>query len=155
MLSLFSRFTTVVKSCLSAAFGTEYSFWCALCGGMQACQAASNQYCPRSILVSPPPAWLHSTRTRAIRSFIALAWGGHDLVHNDRIVPPNPRGGGNTEKYCPRPEGPRAIFLRILISSWIGGYNTDTVLRKKLLRTSPHLSHLSTCILMIKSHLAS
>ena len=50
MLSLFSRFTTVVKSCLSAAFGTEYSFWCALCGGMQACQAASNQYCPRSIL---------------------------------------------------------------------------------------------------------
>ena len=33
-------------------------------------QAARNQYCPRSILVSPPPAWLHSTR--AIRSFIAL-----------------------------------------------------------------------------------
>ena len=27
-----------------------------------------------------------------------------------RIVPPNPRGDGNTEKYCPRPEGPRAIF---------------------------------------------
>ena len=24
--------------------------------------------------------------------------------------------------------GPRAIFLRILISSWIGGYNTDTLL---------------------------
>ena len=64
---------TVVKSCLSAAFGTEYSFWCVLCRGMQASQAASNQYCPRSILVSPPPAWLHSTRTRAIRSFIALA----------------------------------------------------------------------------------
>ena len=67
------QFTTVVKNCFSAAFCTEYSFWCALCGGMQACQAASNQYCPRSILVSPPPAWLHSTRTRAIRSFIALA----------------------------------------------------------------------------------
>ena len=88
-------------------------------------QQVSDQYCPRSILVSPPPAWLHSTRTRAIRSFIALAWGGHDLVHNVRIVPPNPRGDENTEKYCPRPEGPRAIFLRITIFSWIGGYNTD------------------------------
>ena len=52
------------------------------------------------ILVSPPPAWVHSTRTRAIQSFIALAWGGHDLVHNVRIVPPNPRGDDNTEKYC-------------------------------------------------------
>ena len=85
--------------------------------GMQASHAASDQYCPRSILVSPPPAWLHSTRTRAIRSFIALAWGGHDLVHNVRIVPPNPRGDDNTEKYCPRPEGPRAIFLIISSSS--------------------------------------
>ena len=79
------------------------------------CQMEGNQYCPWSILVSPPPAWLHSTRTRAIRSFIALAWGGHDLVHNVRIVPPNPRGDENTGKYCPRP------------SSWIGGYNTDTI----------------------------
>ena len=125
MLSLHSWFTTVVKGCLSATFGTEYSSWCVLFRGMQAGQAASDQYCPRSILVSPPPAWLHSTRTRAIRSFIALAWGGHDLVHNVRIVPPNPRGDENTEKYCPRPEGPRAIFFRIVTSSWIGGYNTD------------------------------
>ena len=82
MLSLHIRFTTVVKGCLSATFDTEYSSWCVLCRGMQVCQAASDQYCPRSILVSPPPAWLHSTRTRAIRSFIALAWGG-DLVYND------------------------------------------------------------------------
>ena len=87
MLSLHSWSTTVVKGCLSATFGTEYSSWCVLCRGMQAGQAASDQYCPRSILVSPPPAWLHSIRTRAIRSFIALAWGG-DLVYN--------------VKYCPR-----------------------------------------------------
>ena len=85
MLSLHSQFTTVVKSCLTAAFGTESCLWCVLCRGMLASQAASNQYCPRSILVSPPPAWLHSTRTRAIRSFIALAWGG-DLVHNVQFV---------------------------------------------------------------------
>ena len=43
-----------------------------------------NQYFPDNDerMVSPPPAWLHSTRTRAIRNFIALAWGG-DLVYND------------------------------------------------------------------------
>ena len=81
MLSLHSQFTRVVKSCLSATFGTESRLWCVLCRGMLASQAASNQYCPASILVSPPPPWLHSTRTRAIWSFIALAWGG-DLVHN-------------------------------------------------------------------------
>ena len=44
-----------------------------------------------------------------------------------RIVPPIPRGDVNTEKYCPRPAGPRAIFLRIHISSWNGGYNTDII----------------------------
>ena len=32
------------------------------------CQMEGNQYCPWSILVSPPPAWLHSTRTRAPRA---------------------------------------------------------------------------------------
>ena len=47
------------------------------------------------------------------------------LQHCIHIVPPNPRGGDNTEKYCPRPEGPRAIFFRIITSSWIRGYNMD------------------------------
>ena len=42
-----------------------------------------------------------------------------------RITPPNPRGSDNTGKYCPRPAGPRAIFFRIVTSSWIGGCNTD------------------------------
>ena len=42
-----------------------------------------------------------------------------------RITPPNPRGSDNTGKYCPRPVGPRAIFFRIVTSSWIGGCNTD------------------------------
>ena len=49
-----------------------------------------NQYCPWSILVSPPPAWVHSTRTRAIRSFIALAWGG-DLVYNEALSSGEPK----------------------------------------------------------------
>ena len=29
---------------------------------------------------------------------------GQHFLNWVRIVPPNPRGGGNTEKYCPRPE---------------------------------------------------
>ena len=49
------------------------------------------------------------------------------IGHNVRITPPNPRGSDNTEKYCPRPCGPRAIFSRIVTSSWIGGCNTDTL----------------------------
>ena len=73
---------------------------------------------------TPLPAWSCHTWTRAIFTFMACLEIGR-VIHNDRIVPPNPRGGGNTEKYCPRPFGPRAIFLRIPSSSWIGGYNTD------------------------------
>ena len=46
-------------------------------------------------------------------------------VYCIRITPPNPRGSDNTGKYCPRPVGPRAIFFRIVTSSWIGGCNTD------------------------------
>ena len=71
------------------------------------------------------------------------------IGHNVRITPPNPRGSDNTEKYCPRPYGPRAIFSRIVTSSWIGGCNTDTVYNvqyqyistreaKLLLRNAPH-----------------
>ena len=67
------------------------------------------------------------TGTVAIFTFMACLKIGR-VILNVRIIPPNPRGGDNTEKYCPRPCGPRAIFFRIVTSSLIGGYNTDTLL---------------------------
>ena len=81
---------------------------------------------PWSIL-RPLPMWSCHTGTRAILTFMACLKIVR-VILNVHIVPPNPRGGDNTEKYCPRPFGPRAIFFRIITSSWIRGYNMDTML---------------------------
>ena len=55
---------------------------------------------------TPLPAWSCHTGTMAIFTFMACLEIGRVLL-NVRIVPPNPRGGDNTD--------------------WIGGYNTDTL----------------------------
>lgn len=88
-------------------------------------------YCPGHIsmvnIETPLPTWSCHTGTRAMLTFMACLKIVR-VILNVHIVPPNPRGGDNTEKYCPRPFGPRAIFFRIITSSWIRGHNMDTVL---------------------------
>ena len=60
-------------------------------------------HCPGHIpmvsIETPLPAWSCHTGTMAIFTFMACLKIGRVLL-NVRIVPPNPRGGDNTEKYC-------------------------------------------------------